>query len=456
VRRKLIWLVHFLRMFFSAAELQSHAEKLLLKKERDVRQAEYKLALARTVEDRILKEELNRDALRCLLRQEKDSRKIEAMFDLEGEDAELRPLLTDIKFKELFNQAYQNYQLKHFDEAEAAYRKALEIRPHATCWYNLGVLLHELKHYDEAEAALRKVIEIQPDNDWSWNNLGRLLQRLERYDEAEAAYRKALEISPDHAGYWNNLGRLLHWFKRYDEAEAAYRKAIEIAPDYAECWSILSWLLFFDMKKFDKAEYALRKTLDINPDDAVCWIILCSLLERLERFDECEDTLREAINIKPTSSGYDSLAWFLYKRKDKFVEAITFAQKSVELEYDLYAVHTLATLLVANNQWPEAEPHLRALLAKGEEEFFERRWQDMLTLFKEAVCTGRTAEALVLLDESPLAERWRPLREALAAAAEGTSRYLNGVAPEVRQPALEILKTIAPDVLAPYPLQGNA
>jgi hypothetical protein len=50
---------------------------------------------------------------------------------------------------------------------------------------------------------------------------------------------------------------------------------------------------------------------------------------------------------------------------------------------------------------------------------------------KEACRTGKAAKALRLLDESPLAERWRPLREALAAAAEGSSRYLNGVAPDV-------------------------
>ena len=71
----------------------------------------------------------------------------------------------------------------------------------------------------------------------------------------------------------------------------------------------------------------------------------------------------------------------------------------------------------------------------------------MLNLFKEAVQTNRAAEALRLLEETSYGERWRPLREALAAAAEGNSRYLNGVAPEVRQPALAILKEIAPELL---------
>ncbi len=242
VRRKLIWLVHFLRMFFTTAELQDHAKKLLREEKSDVRWAEYKLALARVVEGRQLKRELNYDGLRCLLENEKDWKKVEAMLDLEDEDKELCPMLNDIKSE----------------------------------------------------------------------NLYRLIENNEDID-----------ISID------------EFFKLVD-------------------------ILF-------------------------------------------------------------------YKRN-----------------FYISCIHI--STLVANNQWSEAEPHFRALLAKGDEEFFEENWQIMPIMFKEAVRTGRAVEALALLDESPLAERWRPLREALAAAKEGSVRYLNGVAPEVRQPALEILKTIAPDM----------
>ncbi|WP_417913143.1 tetratricopeptide repeat protein [Candidatus Electronema sp. TJ] len=602
-RRKLIWLVHFLRMFFSAAELQGHAKKLLREEKSDVRWAEYKLALAQTIEDRFLKEELNYDALRCLLRQEKDSRKIEAMFDLQGEDAEIRPLLKNIMHEfnveellfyigenfffsdhemsvknidfnqivscqpevvsEAFNYLFSLYwdtslekraeqieyiyrdaidadpvdarrwsnfgyfldKLKRFDEAEGTYRKALEIEPdnthylyslgnllkknkrfkeseaayrkileikpdHADCWYSLGNLLNDLKRFDEAEAACKKALEIKPDyvdcwwflsnllNDLKrfeeaeaacrkvleikpdyavcWWFLGILLTRLERFDEAETAYRKVLEIKPDHADCWYSLGNLLNDLKRFDEAEAACKKALEIKPDYVDCWWFLG-ILLTRLERFDEAETAYLKALEIKPDDAKCWYNFGFLLNDLKRFDEAEAAYRKSLKIDPAnSSRYNTLAWFFYERRDKFDEAIAFAQKSVELEYKLHAVHTLTTLLVANKQWPEAEPHIRALLAKGDDEFFEENWPDMLTLFQEAVRTGRAAEALALLEESPLAERWRPLREALAAAKEGSVRYLNGVAPEVRQPALEILKTIAPDVLPPHPLQGNA
>ena len=44
-------------------------------------------------------------------------------------------------------------------------------------------------------------------------------------------------------------------------------------------------------------------------------------------------------------------------------------------------------------------------------------------------------------------ERWRPFYEALKAAQAGTAQYLTRVAPEVRRPALDILRTLAPGLI---------
>jgi superkiller protein 3 len=49
------------------------------------------------------------------------------------------------------------YFLKKYDEAEMAYRRALELDlKYADAWYNLGVVLKDLKRYEEAEKAFRK------------------------------------------------------------------------------------------------------------------------------------------------------------------------------------------------------------------------------------------------------------------------------------------------------------
>ena len=55
-------------------------------------------------------------------------------------------------------------------------------------------------------------------------------------------------------------------------------------------------------------------------------------------------------------------------------------------------------------------------------------------------------ELLNLLDETEAGQRWRPLREALAAAVAKNPDLLLDVAPEVRKPALEILARLAPEL----------
>ncbi len=342
-------------------------------------------------------------------------------------------------------------QLKRYDEAEKAYRKAIEAGPdYATAWNNLGNLLAgHLKRYDEAEKAYRKAIEADPDFAYAWNGLGSLLaDHLKRYDEAEKAYRKAIEADPDDAYAWNGLGNLLkNQLKRYDEAEKAFRKAIEADPDSANAWNGLGNLLTIQLKRYDEAEKAYKKAIEADPDFASAWNNFGNLLtEHLKRYDEAEEAFRKAIEADADDEDlYNSLAWFLYEQQKNQPEAITLARKSVELAKDnLHALHTLATLLVAQGEWHQAEPHIRHLITTGSDDFFEVTWPDMLILFKEAVQTGRAKEALQLVDDTTAAQKWRPLREALAAIVADNKDLLNGVAPEIRQPALQILQEITP------------
>jgi hypothetical protein len=112
---------------------------------------------------------------------------------------------------------------------------------------------------------------------------------------------------------------------------------------------------------------------------------------------------------------------------------------------NLHAACTLATILIRRERWEDAAVQARRFLAAGSEAFPTEIWDDTITFFREAVAAQRAGEAVALLDELGLGDRWLPLREALAAADAGTPKYLRRVAPEVRRPAEEILAMLQPE-----------
>jgi Flp pilus assembly protein TadD len=127
--------------------------------------------------------------------------------------------------------------LGRYDEAEAAYRRAMELDPKdARPWFDLGNLLQDhLGRYDEAEAAYRRVMELDPKDARPWNNLGNLLQdHLGRYDEAEAAYRRAMDLDPADPFPVANLARLLARQDQGESASEVFRQVIALVGERKE------------------------------------------------------------------------------------------------------------------------------------------------------------------------------------------------------------------------------
>ncbi len=277
-----------------------------------------------------------------------------------------------------------HYTLERYQEAEAAYRKAIEINVNsAWAWGHLGWLLHEkLERYEEAEAAYRKVIEIDANYVWAWVQLGRLLhEELERYEEAETAYRKAIEIETNNAWAWGQLGLLLHEkLERYEEAEAAYRKAIEIEANYACAWAQL---------------IKLQIKQSVTPDNAIDTITQC-----LEKNHRSAQSLNE-------------IAWLIFETdfKDGLSTAEKLAQEAVEKEPDSAYQHTYATILGAQGKWEKALSVAVDFLKDPKSA--KEHPNDIIAFFTDAAASGYAKEGLKLLKNSACAPYMEPLIVAL-------------------------------------------
>jgi tetratricopeptide (TPR) repeat protein len=85
------------------------------------------------------------------------------------------------------------------DKAEAALKRALELRPgQAAAELNLAVVLTERGQLEEARAIYHALLAHDPDNVVAWHNLGSVVSQQHRDSEAIPYIERALALNPNH------------------------------------------------------------------------------------------------------------------------------------------------------------------------------------------------------------------------------------------------------------------
>ncbi|QPC30099.1 tetratricopeptide repeat protein [Caldimonas thermodepolymerans] len=107
------------------------------------------------------------------------------------------------------------------EEAIADYRELTDRHPDygAAAWFNYAFLLEEAGRYGEAEAAFRRALELDPKLDRAWYGLGLVLIRAHRFDEAIEALKRNTELQPMSPYAWYQLARV--HVDRHEPEEAA-------------------------------------------------------------------------------------------------------------------------------------------------------------------------------------------------------------------------------------------
>jgi tetratricopeptide (TPR) repeat protein len=98
--------------------------------------------------------------------------------------------------------------LRRYDEAIAAYDRALAIEPGLVeALLHRGNCLREMERHEEALDAYKRVVSLKPDVVPAWFACGALFTKLFRHAEAATAYAQVLKIDPQ---YPLTKGLLLH------------------------------------------------------------------------------------------------------------------------------------------------------------------------------------------------------------------------------------------------------
>jgi protein O-GlcNAc transferase len=204
--------------------------------------------------------------------------------------------------KTTLDHAIQLHQIGKLTEAEAVYRRVLQLSPNDIDALNmLGALAQQVGKHEIAveliQPALSKFSEhlARPG---AWFNLGMSLFRLGRLQEAVQAFEAAVRVKPDDYEAANNLGASLHALSRDVEAIAVLRQVIQAKPDFAEAHNNLR-LALAQTGQSDEALHHAQLAVRLKPDFAEGLSNLGTVLAGRGDLDGAIDCYRRAIDLAP-------------------------------------------------------------------------------------------------------------------------------------------------------------
>jgi tetratricopeptide (TPR) repeat protein len=239
-----------------------------------------------------------------------------------------------------------------------------------------------------------------------------------------------------------NWGYDLHIkLSRYAEAESAYREAIARDPKYAHPWNGLGNLFQYHLQRYAEAESAYREAIARDPKDAAPWNGLGNLYcDHLDRPADAEEAFDHALRLNPTNESVLQNRIFL--RRDFMGEGPAARPLMDELSAlpkhefpDTTHLHE-ALFAAYDSNWGLACEALGQALAIRADGFAATDTDDWLRASAVLLHLNYGAELLAFLDQrSDTVARLRPWVEALRALQIGDRRALQNIAPEIRTTA---------------------
>ena len=206
--------------------------------------------------------------------------------------------------------------------AAASLQRSLQIKPDASVYSDLGVMLRAQRRYAEAEAAYRRALELDPSLVPALGNLGNVLLDQHRLEAAELVLTEAVSRAPDQPWLLRNLALSLLARGAADRAEAFLRQALAIAPQDAEVHETLGALLGQNGRPIEAEEHH-RAALPGLKERHRGLSNLAIALQVQGRHAEAEQCYREAMAARPDYAiGHGNLLFALNYRTDLSGEAI--------------------------------------------------------------------------------------------------------------------------------------
>ena len=379
LRMRLMWLIEFMRLWYSNSELEDLANKrvsaLQHRQIHSLDDLEYSRAVANALTDDSTMRHQLEWSIFCQARQQREQ--LSQLFDLSGED---KPYLTSDDYltrleklsvqlvrcpyletdtqKENFVRLVKGSLALTLADKEAVAAKSYDLSE----WqYSslIKILEEERQKFEDkyAEVDFRYIESLvlkgeffpdMPNSKLAYQQIKMNFKEPEtlvfvcdlfalRFQDkyVENCYRYAIEIGVNTASFFNNWGNLLQdYLHSYEEAEIAYRQAIAIDKNYAYPWNGLGNVLQYHLGRYVESEEAYRQAIVLDKNYASPWNNLGNLLKNhLGRYEEAEEAYRQAIVLdKNYASPWNGLGNVLQGHLGRYVESEEAYRQAIVLD----------------------------------------------------------------------------------------------------------------------------
>ena len=263
-----------------------------------------------------------------------------------------RPRMTPEEIEEKFQDAISDgndaRDARNFPAAEKAYRAALALKPRdARAFQGLGNVLADLQRWDEAEAAYRKAVEFAATNPDAMLALSFVLvqprsgaMNARRFSDAEYYARRATQLQPTNAMAFDRLGAALIARGIFSaDTEAALRKAVELDPNYLVAQVRLARVLR-RMNHWDQAEPIYKAAIE-KAQDAPTLVLIAEAIQSEQRWSDSEPVLTRALKLDPRNPGALYLMGRFLSVRGRFAEAEPVLRQAVDVNPKSFQARTV-------------------------------------------------------------------------------------------------------------------
>ncbi|MEJ2129628.1 MAG: tetratricopeptide repeat protein [Woeseiaceae bacterium] len=217
----------------------------------------------------------------------------------------------------------------HFTHALATCERLLANDPDdAEAWAARGTAHRGMDDLPEAEAAYRKAIELRPGFGAAHHNLGALLSKESRHEEALEQLVSAGKAGVSGPEMVFNLASTLAGLSKFDEAELLLTDATEAIPHGIELHRLLARLRF--MRGDPEWDSVIRETASNMPDYPPLRIAYSQLLHAAGEFDKAYDVLGTFTEEQRNDKDVQAELSAVHQEAGRFEEALEAARVVAE------------------------------------------------------------------------------------------------------------------------------